>query len=54
MSQMPSEAGRATHSRRWLDYFSPANLPRKNQTISANAENFGLILPYDFLNKVVF
>jgi hypothetical protein len=54
---MPSEAGQAAHSRRWLDYFSHANPllgPQKNQAISANAESFGPYYLIDFFNKVVF
>jgi len=57
MSQMPSVAGRATHSRRWLDYFSPAKPllgPRKKQAISANAESFGRLFPYKLLQQSDF
>ncbi len=50
-------AGRATHSRRWLDYFSPAKPllgPRKNQAISVNAESFGLQPPYGPFYEIVY
>jgi hypothetical protein len=54
MSEMPSGAGQATHSRQWLDYFSSANPPRKNQAFSANAESFGPLWPWTFSTKWFF